>query len=193
MFQLDVIPKREECLSILSDEGVPEHIIKHSLVVEGVALFIAEGLSEAGVQLNKKLIIAGAILHDIAKMPAMKEGKYHGELGGDLMIKLGFSEVAPIVRQHVFLDDYEEDSVSEAGLVNYADKRVNHDKIVTLDARFSYLFERYGRKSEEAKERIERIYKLTMILEEDIFKRLPYEPKDLAGIMEREEEIGLHT
>jgi uncharacterized protein len=193
MFQLDVIPKREGCLSILSDEGVPEHIVKHSLVVEEVALFTAEGLSNAGVQLNISLITAGAILHDVSKMPAMEEGKQHGEMGSEFLIKLGFPEVAPIVRQHVFLDDYEGDSISEAGLVNYADKRVNHDKIVTLEERFSYLFERYGKKSEEAKERIERLYKLTLILEKDIFKRLPYEPEDLAGLIQRGEEIGLHT
>lgn len=193
MFQLDVIPIREECLSILSDEGVPEHIVKHSLAVEEVALFIAEGLYNAGVRLNIGLITAGAILHDVSKMPAMEEGKQHGEMGSEFLIKLGFPEVAPIVRQHVFLDDYEGDSISEAGLVNYADKRVNHDRIVTLEERFSYLFERYGKKSEEAKERIERLYKLTLILEKDIFNRLPYEPGDLAGLIQREEEIGLHT
>ncbi len=193
MSQLKVIPEREECLLILSDEGVPEHIVKHSLVVEGVAIFIAEGLLEEGVQINMKLITAGAILHDVSKMPAMEEGTHHGEMGSDFLINLGFSEVAPIVRQHVSLDDYERGSISEAGLVNYADKRVNHDRIVTLDARFSYLFERYGKKSEEAKERIERLYRLTRILEEDIFKRLPYEPKDLAGLIEREGKIGLHT
>jgi putative nucleotidyltransferase with HDIG domain len=188
-----VVPKREKCLSVLEDEGVPEHIVKHSLMVEGIALFIAEGLLDAGVRLDKDLISAGAILHDISKMPAMEEGKYHGEMGSDLMIELGFAEVAPIVRQHVFLDDYENDSVSEAGLVNYADKRVNHDKIVTLDERFSYLFERYGVKSEEAKERIERLYRLTKVMEEKIFKRLPYGPNDLVDIMEREGKIGLHT
>jgi uncharacterized protein len=188
-----VIPEREECLKILADEGVPEHIVRHSLVVEEIALFIADGLSRAGVKLNKKLISAGAILHDVSKMPAMEEGKYHGEMGSDLMIELGFPEVAPIVRQHVFLDDYEGDLISEAGLVNYADKRVNHDEIVTLDERFSYLFERYGVKSEEAKERIERLYRLTRILEDDIFRRLPYGPSDIAGLIEREDKIGFHT
>ena len=193
MSQLKVIPEREECLLILSDEGVPEHIVKHSLVVEKIALFIEGGITSTGIELNTKLISAGAILHDVSKMPAMEEGKYHGEMGSDLMIKLGFSEVAPIVRQHVFLDDYEGGLVSEAGLVNYADKRVNHDEIVTLDERFSYLFERYGVKSEESKERIERLYRMTLILEDNIFKRLPYGPNDLESLIEREEKIGLHN
>ena len=188
-----MIPERKECLKILANEGVPEHIVRHSLVVEEIALFLAYGLSNTGIDLDKKLISAGAILHDVSKMPAMEEGIQHGDKGSDLMIELGFTEVAPIVRQHVFLDDYESDLISEAGLVNYADKRVNHDEIVTLDERFSYLFERYGVKSEEANERIERLYRLTRILEDSIFKRLPYGPNDIAGLIEREDKIGLHT
>lgn len=187
-----MIPTRSECLAALADQGVPDNIIGHSIVVERVALLLAGHLIAAGNAMDTALVSAGALLHDISKMQGLREGKPHGELGAETTERLGFSEVAPIVGQHVRLADYEDNGhVSEAKLVNYADKRVNHEEIVTLDERFEYLFERYGSASPEARERIEQMKRRTGSIERQIFAPLAIAPGDLQRLIE--EKYGLHS
>jgi putative nucleotidyltransferase with HDIG domain len=149
------------------------------MVVESIALYLAQKLIDTGHELDSDLISAGALLHDIAKMPAMELEVPHGELGSDIAQRYGFFTVASIIRQHVRLDAYDDGCISEAGLVNYADKRVNHEAVVSVDERFSYLFERYGR-SPEARERLETMYQLTKKLEANIFMSLPFGPQKIT-------------
>ncbi len=187
-----VIPMRSDCLAVLRDHGVPDNIIGHSIVVERVACFLADELVRAGNGMSLPLISAGALLHDIEKMRGLREGKPHGELGAEETDRLGFTEVSPIVGQHVRLVSYAENgAIDEAKLVNYADKRVNHDQIVTLDERFEYLFERYGAASPQARERIAEIKRLTENIERQIFARLSIAPGDLKRLIE--ERYGLHS
>jgi uncharacterized protein len=180
-----VVPTRSECLTALRDEDVPDNIIGHSIVVERVALLLAQRLIEAGNGIDVALVSAGALLHDIAKMQGIKEGRPHGELGAEATDRLGFSEVSPIVGQHVRLTDYTDNGrVDEAKLVNYADKRVNHEEIVTLEERFAYLFERYGSASPQARERIAEMKRLTTAIEGQIFARLTIAPGDVKQLAE---------
>ncbi|MGW8302507.1 MAG: hypothetical protein ACWGNO_10570, partial [Desulfobacterales bacterium] len=84
------------------------------------------------------------------------------------------------VRQHVYLDDYSEhQSISEAVIINYADKRVLHDRIVSLDERMSYIQERYGTRLEH-KDRILSLWQKTTVLEQQMFKDLPFSADDLV-------------
>jgi uncharacterized protein len=176
---------RSDCLAVLRDHNVPDNIIGHSIVVERVALFLAEELVRAGNGMNLGLVSAGALLHDIEKMRGIREGKPHGELGAETTDRLGFVEVSPVVGQHVRLADYAENGrIDEAKLVNYADKRVNHEEIVTLDERFAYLFERYGAASPQAMERIVEMKHLTSDVEKQIFSRLSIAPGDIKRLIE---------
>ena len=66
-----------------------------------------------------------------------------------LLKGMGYERVGEVVAQHIWLcKEGDPSSVSEEEIVNYADKRVMHDRIVSLEERFSDLKERYGRKSE---------------------------------------------
>jgi uncharacterized protein len=187
-----VIPTRTECLALLRDYGVPEHIIDHSIVVERVALFLAGELARAGNEADTALVSAGALLHDIDKMRGLAEGRSHGEMGAETAERLGYGEVAPLVGQHVRVLNYADNgAVDEAKLVNYADKRVNHEQIVTLDERFEYLFQRYGSASPEARERIAEMKRLTGAIEDQIFARLAINPGDIKNLIE--EQYGLHS
>jgi putative nucleotidyltransferase with HDIG domain len=187
-----MIPTRLECLAVLREHDVPDNIIGHSIVVERVALFLGGRLILAGNKLDEGLLSAGALLHDIAKMRGLREGKPHGELGAAATDELGFVEVSPIVGQHVRLLNYTDNGrIDEAKLVNYADKRVNHEDIVTLDERFEYLFERYGAASPEARGRIAEMKRITKSIEEQIFAGLSIAPGDLKGLIE--ERYGLHS
>ena len=55
------------------------------------------------------------------------------------------NEIAPIVGEHVRLKNYHlNGAFSEKEVVYYADKRVKHDRVVTLKERQDYIIERYG-------------------------------------------------
>jgi hypothetical protein len=71
--------------------------------------------------------------------------------------------------------------VSEEEVVNYADKRVQHDRIVSLRERFVDLKERYG-KSRSSFERLDDLEKATFELEEKIFSILEINPGDLQSL-----------
>jgi len=187
-----VIPTRSDCLALLRDHNVPDNIIGHSIVVERVACFLADGLARAGNSMDGALVSAGALLHDIAKMRGIREGRPHSELGAETIDGLGLTEVSLIVGQHVRLIDYDDNGrIDEAKLVNYADKRVNHEEIVTLDERFEYLLERYGAASAEARQRIAEMKRLTSVIEKQIFAQLEIAPGDIKGLIE--EHYGLYS
>ena len=64
--------------------------------------------------------------------------------------------------QHVWLNrEGDPSSVSEEEVVNYADKRVRHDQIVSLEERFQDLKNRYG-KDQRSIHYLERLEKMIL-------------------------------
>lgn len=159
---------------------MPAHIQAHSLMVCRVALVLADGLISAGLTLDRELIRAAAILHDITKPRSFETGEYHAQTGGQYLAELGFFEVGEIIRQHVILDAYQENqSPCEAEVVNYADKRVLHDRIVPLDQRMEYIRDHYA-KTDTHKELLMVLWQQTQLLEKRLFRYLEFTPEDLA-------------
>jgi len=66
-------------------------------------------------------------------------------------------------------------------VVNYADKRVLHEEVVTLEARFADLKMRYGR-TPEALARIKVTEVKSRALEDKIFAPLQLSPLDLLRV-----------
>jgi hypothetical protein len=64
--------------------------------------------------------------------------------------------------------------------VNYADKRVRHTSVVSLEERFQDLALRYGLSSASL-ERLQKLKDDMYRLETRIFRRLSIEPGDLEG------------
>jgi len=62
-------------------------------------------------------------------------------------------------------------------VVFYADKRVNHDQIVTLKEREEYILKRYGRDQEELCRRIKSNFRLCWQVEEKLFRKLKFSPE----------------
>ncbi|MBU2236210.1 HDIG domain-containing protein [Patescibacteria group bacterium] len=137
---------------------MPENIKRHSSQVAKVADAVAEHIEKQGVEINKELINRGALLHDIAKIIAVNtnaEDK-HATMGAEITEEenLG-SEITEIIRKH-YLTGFSGQCTLEELVVNYADKRVKHDEIVSLEERFSYILKNYPRavKAIEEKEQI---------------------------------------
>ncbi len=144
------IPSHHRCLELMEIHAMLPNIREHSFRVMQVACVLGEALTEAGFDLHLPLVTVGALLHDLGKTPCLGTLENHAELGAGILEELGYPQVAQIVREHVHLDGAILDPrpLREAELVNYADKRVLHDAVVTLEARFADLMVRYGRTPE---------------------------------------------
>ena len=130
-----------------------DNIRAHSIMVTRVAQALLQGLAgspkENVIIPSDKLVLAGALLHDIAKTPCLKNRCDHAKRGRDICLELGYPAVAEVVREHVVLTEfsiarYDKGYFLAKELVYYADKRVRHDEIVSIEERLEYILERYG-------------------------------------------------
>ncbi|MGQ9920031.1 MAG: HDIG domain-containing metalloprotein [Desulfobacca sp.] len=161
--------------------GMLPQIRAHSYRVRDVALAVGAHLVAAGVELHLPLVEAGALLHDIAKTASLVNGGEHAHLGAQWLMALGYPAVAEIIREHVWLSRHPAapGPLREVEIVNYADKRVRHDQIVSLPERFADLRRRYGR-TPEMLARISRNEERSLVLEKKIFSHLQRTPTDLV-------------
>jgi putative nucleotidyltransferase with HDIG domain len=174
------IPSRQTCLELICEYEMLEHIVAHSLQVCRVALYLVDRLSEQGITLDRKMVEAAALLHDITKTRSFQTGEMHTETGAALLRERGYFEVGEIVRQHVRLDSYFQAEIpDEAEIVNYADKRVLHDKIVPMSDRMDYILEKYGQRADLGN-RLEWLWEKSEEVERRIFSSLPFGPEALC-------------
>ncbi len=123
--------------------GMLPNIQAHSEMVCKVALCLADWLAEAGEGLNRRAVEAGALVHDLAKTPCLGTDKLHALEGAAMLAARGYPELGYLVQCHVQLPPGH--PRDETMVVNYADKRVKHDRVVGLDERYAYIEQRYGR------------------------------------------------
>ena len=163
----DRIPSREECDELIAKYSMLPNIVSHSQQVMRVSLAITDNLKN-GVSINRDLVMAAALLHDITKTISLKTKEPHDQSGGELLRELGFARVGEIVKQHVILLDFDpKGRLEEREIINYADKRVLHDRIVSLAERVQDLIQRYGT-TEEIKNLIQQNESQVIAIEKKI-------------------------
>lgn len=145
-----MIPTLDQALRLIGRSLMPPHILVHSVMVRRVALVLGASLVRSGHALDLPLVEMAALLHDISKMECVGTGRDHALMGQELLSMHGYPLVADVVGQHVRLRSM---ALNEAMVVNYADKRVMHERVVSLDRRFVDLMARYGT-DEARRERI---------------------------------------
>ncbi|RLB88988.1 MAG: metal-dependent phosphohydrolase [Deltaproteobacteria bacterium] len=174
------IPSKKQCFQLIKEMTMMDHIIDHSIMVSNVALFLSLKLKKYSPNLDSRLATSAALLHDITKTRSFDTKENHSETGGLMLKNLGYPEVGNIIRQHVILDSYQNDSpVSVQEIVNYSDKRILHDKVVSLNKRLEYITLKYGT-NKKFKERIAILWKNTINLENKIFSQLDITPGQLS-------------
>ncbi len=124
------LPSRHDCLQMLSDYGVDEFVILHSLAVTDVASVLARLLQEAGENVDPHLVECAALLHDIGKGKLV--GRYVGYLNRDhaflsaqVVCRENLPGLATAVGKHMIdsiLDPVAQPKSWEERLVWYADK-----------------------------------------------------------------------
>ena len=164
-----------------------DHIVIHSMQVCRVATVLTENLTPTGIRLNPDLIRASALLHDITKTRSFRTKENHALTGGRYLTELGYAEVGDLVRQHVRLDEYPQKvSLDEAVILNYADKRVLHENVVSLGKRLDYILEKYVKVPEDRR-RVYLLWEKTREIEAEIFDGLPFSPEDLNDLINAED------
>lgn len=175
------IPSSQQCLSVMVNHEMPAHIQEHSHQVARIAVGLGRCLNRQGAGLNMELLEAGGLLHDIAKVHCFRTGENHGLVGGNMVRQMGYPQVADIVEDHVRIAVSDlQHPVTESLVVNYADKRVKHTEVVTLEERFGDLVERYA-VTIKRRDFLNQFLALMLRVEDMIFSDLEIQPADIAG------------
>lgn len=180
------IPSKQLCLSLIRQMNMPDHIVAHSLQVSRVAIFLANHMADGPNGLSRNLIQAAALLHDITKTRSFSTHENHALTGAQFLNEMGYPEVGHIIEQHVRLDSYAVSGFpTEAEIVNYSDKRVLHDRVVTLNERMEYILEKYAQ-GPEYRERLLWLWKKTEELEARLFSHVGFKPEELGCMIDKE-------
>lgn len=183
------IPTLAQSIQMMDQYGMLVNIRHHSLVVARLAARIHAGLCSTAPdhpQCDGNLVITGALLHDIAKTPCLRNNGDHAKIGADICRQEGFPEIAAIVEEHVILGQYEPERYQNGffnarEIVYYADKRVRHHLVVDLTERLEYILEHYGRGNPVRQALIRDNFAKCLTLENHLFHWLPFAPEDLGA------------
>ncbi len=208
------LPTEKECYELLEEYHVPAHVIRHSEQVRAVALFLGRKLKENGIDIDLDALNSAALLHDLMRtvdfsdIPSQSSesdihawerikdrypGKRHGEAAYEFF-KGKYPEMALIIRKHTFSavdsdDEMKRPITWEEKVLNYADKRVAHDKLVTMDERFTEGDKRWHTEHPHENhdpEYIKRVRKKHYATEKEIFNIIGLDPDRLEDYMEVE-------
>lgn len=153
-------PDINVCRKIQDYFHMTDAVKLHSDKVAEKAFSIYERLSGEGVFLDKEIILAASLLHDIAKGTI-----HHEKVGAQWIEDMGYKEIADIISEHMELKQISS-TITEKEVVFLADKLVKGDKFVTIDERFSFKENMY-KKDELAlkavkrrKEQADNLYKI---------------------------------
>jgi len=145
------IPTREECRTAMASVfRASTEIEKHGRAVAKTALLLAHELEKKGIGLNKRLIVASALLHDGAR-----GRKNHARACADILKEMGFVRVADIVAAHMDYDFEKSRKINETAVIFLADKLIREDRPANLAERFQKKMDRYA-EIPEAKDAVRR-------------------------------------
>lgn len=162
------LPTRKQCFGLLKKFGTPSHIIEHCLATAKLAVFLAERLNEKGISVDVQLVDRACLLHDILRVCDLNDysrfehsaadkskweklkSQYKGICHEDAAAALlhdKYPQLAKVIRKHRYtaIAHQKDKPVTwEEKLVYYADKRVMHDRIVSLKERLDEAHKRYA-------------------------------------------------
>lgn len=150
-FQADpkwLVPDKDACFALWDKYNMLQNIREHSIMVAKTALHLASLLKEKGYDYNRKEILASGLLHDIAKTYTIYHGGDHAQLGAAIVrLETNNPHLAQSILYHVHWpwdDNIDQISLCLPLVMSYADKRVLHHEITTLEVRFQDLMSHYG-------------------------------------------------
>ena len=177
------VPDERQCVRLWDKYGMMPHIREHCRAVASVAVEIARRAEKRGLVppergFSEAYALAGGLLHDLAKTYTIRHGGAHSQLGAAwVREETGNPALAQAVLWHVSwpwsggaLDDTA-DPLRLPVVVAYADKRVRHADIVSVQERFDDLMVRYGT-DDEKREMLAENLAHSLAVEQAIFDRV---------------------
>lgn len=136
-----MIPDERQALSLHEKYGSNEQIVEHCKTVARISVVLSDAFAARGKAVDKKAVLAGALLHDIGRTRTHEVG--HGHVGASMLEKEGVdATVVEIVRRHVGAGISPEEAVAlgfpkgdyiprtpEQMLVCFSDKMVSSDSV----------------------------------------------------------------
>lgn len=168
----------KEALNLLDEHEMPANIIDHVIKVAQISQLIAEAYIKNGYKIDEDALICAALLHDLFKITAKDK---HSEEVYKFLNDLGKNKIALIAYKHDFSAIIHPDKkpiTLEEKILNYSDKRVKHDEIVTINKRFDDFKQRYN-PNEENPEWVKKAIDIYFELEKELFKPLDIGPEDI--------------
>jgi hypothetical protein len=167
------IPGRAEAARLLWSLDPPDWFVRHATAVAEVAGWLALTASGRRLAVDRRLVEAAALLHDVDKLPASGppiRGLPHGAGSAAWLVEVGAPELADAVRDHPVTRLADDDAAArilaapiEVRLVAYAEKRAGQ-QLESMDNRFASWRRRYpdgwdratARRVRDRAERLER-------------------------------------
>lgn len=146
-----IIPSDTQCHAWWNDFAMLDHIKAHSQLVAEIATELAHLAVKYKPDTDPDSFVqsvrAAALLHDLGKTYSIKHGGNHCQYGAAWTMQLtGNPAIAQGVMHHVCWPGVPDPHTFFLPLaLIYADKRVMHDQLVSMDKRFEDLLVRYGR------------------------------------------------
>ena len=152
-------PTEKECLALMYENGVDEHIIAHCQAVEKMMQIILFELSCIKIVLDKNTLLAAALLHDIAR----KE-KNHADVGALKLKAMGYEAIGTMIATHMDIEVNVNAPLNENELLFLADKLVSEDEACGFEKRFEKAFLKCEGNLEAQKNIMKRLNATKMII-----------------------------
>jgi putative nucleotidyltransferase with HDIG domain len=163
-------PTYPASLDLLRQNHIKPGLFRHVQKVALTAYTLALWLLENGVEVDPILVHRAALLHDIDKGLTNTDPLRHGQIGAELVRDAGYPALfEPIYRHQVttILDQQTAPQSLTARLVYLADKLVERDTLVGVEARLRHLAERHP----SIRAQMEPCLPLVLALQADIIRQ----------------------
>lgn len=185
-----MIPTEEYCKVLWDKYGLPEGKRGHVALVARVARFLAEHIDKVTKQqMNKPLLHAGALLHDIDKNIPRLPGEMHPDTAVRILTEEGMGEVAALVKTHplhAILNPAIAPRTIEEKLLYLSDKMVKHE-VIGVDARFKLWNDEHLPKDQQAILRA--AYPKVKALEKELLGLMGIESEELIRTLKERKSV----
>jgi hypothetical protein len=147
------IPSRRGSAALLLSLDPPVWHLRHSRAVAETAAWLALRAVEEGRSVDRRLVEAAALLHDVDKLPAVRaslDGVAHADGSARWLAERGHPELGPAIVGHpvsrladgAWFEGWLASASAEALIVAYADKRAGQ-RLEPMATRFGSWIRRY--------------------------------------------------
>lgn len=178
-----MIPTPIEAKKLWQTYSLPKQKQLHVSIVAQVSRILAEHIERAlGICIQKDLLFASALLHDIDKNIPKIEGERHPDAAVRILCDVGMDEVAHLVKTHplhAILDPTIAPKTWEEKILFLADKMTKYD-VISVDERFRLWKEEPL--SQEERELLDTAYPKVKELEQEVMTCIGSTPETMINI-----------